>query len=192
MPDRVPMTRNGYEMLKQELHKLKTVDRFKNVKDIEEARAHGDISENAEFAAAKEQQARVADRARKIEATFSPENGPPEQMVVTFDGSDPDTYLAVEEADYSAEDLAAFEGTYYCDELDVRYTLRAAEDGLTVEKPGDDFALRAAFASFFTGEEGYLGTEFERDASGAVGAFLLSAGRVRNLRFERLANNEKR
>ena len=96
---------------------------------------------------------RVADRARKIEANFSPENGPPEQMVVTFDGSDPDTYLAVEEADYSAEDLAAFEGTYYCYELDVRYTLRAAEDGLTVEKPGEDFALEAAFADFFTVHE---------------------------------------
>ena len=62
MSDRVPMTKNGYEMLKRELHKLKTVDRFKNVKDIEEARAHGDISENAEFAAAKEQQAHIAGR----------------------------------------------------------------------------------------------------------------------------------
>ena len=62
MSDRVPMTKNGYEMLKKELHKLKTADRFKNVKDIEEARAHGDISENAEFAAAKEQQAHIAGR----------------------------------------------------------------------------------------------------------------------------------
>jgi transcription elongation factor GreA len=62
MSDRVPMTQKGYEMLKQELHRLKTVDRFQNVKDIEEARAHGDISENAEFAAAKEQQAHIAGR----------------------------------------------------------------------------------------------------------------------------------
>ena len=62
MSDRVPMTKRGYETLKAELHKLKTVDRLLNVKDIEEARAHGDISENAEFAAAKEKQAHIAGR----------------------------------------------------------------------------------------------------------------------------------
>ncbi len=62
MSDRVPMTKRGYEMLKEEIHKLRTVDRPANVKDIEEARSHGDISENAEFAAAKEQQAHIAGR----------------------------------------------------------------------------------------------------------------------------------
>lgn len=67
MSDKVPMTKNGYETLKKELHKLKTVDRFANVKDIEEARAHGDISENAEFAAAKEQQAHIAGRIALID-----------------------------------------------------------------------------------------------------------------------------
>ena len=41
MADRVPMTRPGYEQLKQELNRLKTVDRPENVKDIEEAIAHG-------------------------------------------------------------------------------------------------------------------------------------------------------
>jgi transcription elongation factor GreA len=62
MSDRVPMTKQGYETLKTELRKLRAVDRPENVKDIEEARAHGDISENAEFAAAKERQAHIAGR----------------------------------------------------------------------------------------------------------------------------------
>lgn len=62
MTDRVPMTKQGYDMLKEELRKLRSVDRLENVKDIEEARAHGDISENAEFAAAKEKQAHIAGR----------------------------------------------------------------------------------------------------------------------------------
>ncbi len=56
------MTPAGYEALKEELRRLKTVERPENVKDIEEARAHGDISENAEFNAAKERQAHIAGR----------------------------------------------------------------------------------------------------------------------------------
>ena len=59
MASRVPMTQQGYEALKEALQRLKTVDRPQNVKDIEEARAHGDISENAEFHAAKERQAMI-------------------------------------------------------------------------------------------------------------------------------------
>ncbi len=62
MSTRTPMTPQGYEKLKQELHRLKTVERPANVKEIEEARSHGDISENAEFHAAKERQAHLAAR----------------------------------------------------------------------------------------------------------------------------------
>ena len=58
--DRVPMTRQGYDRLKDELQRLKTVERPKNVRDIEEARAHGDLSENAEYHAAKERQGHLA------------------------------------------------------------------------------------------------------------------------------------
>lgn len=55
--DKIPMTRNGFEVLQKELRQLKTVERPQNIKAIEEARAHGDLSENAEFEAAKERQA---------------------------------------------------------------------------------------------------------------------------------------
>ncbi|MCP4689924.1 MAG: transcription elongation factor GreA [Desulfobacterales bacterium] len=55
--ERVPITAAGYEVLKKELERLKKVDRPENIKAIEEARSHGDLSENAEFEAAKERQA---------------------------------------------------------------------------------------------------------------------------------------
>ncbi len=60
--DRVPVTREGYETLKKELENLKRVERPQNLKAIEEARAHGDLSENAEFAAAKDRQGFIEGR----------------------------------------------------------------------------------------------------------------------------------
>jgi transcription elongation factor GreA len=60
MDQRVPMTPRGYEAMKQELQRLKSVERPANIKDIEEAIAHGDLSENAEYHAAKEKQAHIA------------------------------------------------------------------------------------------------------------------------------------
>ena len=62
MSQRVPMTQRGYEALKTELQRLKSVDRPANVKDIETAIAHGDLSENAEYHAAKEKQGHIAAR----------------------------------------------------------------------------------------------------------------------------------
>jgi transcription elongation factor GreA len=67
MSERLPMTRAGYEKLEEELRRLKTVERPKIVKEIEIARAHGDISENAEFHAAKERQSHVEGRVRTLE-----------------------------------------------------------------------------------------------------------------------------
>jgi len=60
--DRVPVTREGYEALKKELENLKRIERPQNLKAIEEARAHGDLSENAEFAAAKDRQGFIEGR----------------------------------------------------------------------------------------------------------------------------------
>ena len=67
MSNRVPMTREGHDKLEAELHRLKAVERPENVKEIETARAHGDISENAEFHAAKEKQSHIAGRIRLVE-----------------------------------------------------------------------------------------------------------------------------
>jgi len=60
--DRIPMTQKGYEVLKTELNHLKKVERPQNIKAIEEARAHGDLSENAEFDAAKDRQSFIEGR----------------------------------------------------------------------------------------------------------------------------------
>ena len=67
MSERVPMTPRGYQLLEFELKRFKSEERPQNVKDIEEARAHGDISENAEFEAAKERQAQIEARIVQIE-----------------------------------------------------------------------------------------------------------------------------
>ena len=64
---RMPMTLSGVTRLKEELKRLKSVDRPKNVRDIEEARAHGDLSENAEYHAAKERQSFLDGRMKLLE-----------------------------------------------------------------------------------------------------------------------------
>jgi len=64
--DRTPVTKEGYEALKKELKNLKRVERPQNIKAIEEARAHGDLSENAEFDAAKERQGFIEGRINEL------------------------------------------------------------------------------------------------------------------------------
>lgn len=56
MSNPLPITKAGLERLKAELHQLRTVERLQNVRDIEEARGHGDLSENADYDAAKQRQ----------------------------------------------------------------------------------------------------------------------------------------
>ena len=64
---RSPITRNGYNQLHKELENLKKVIRPQVIKAIEEARAHGDLSENAEYDAAKERQSFVEKKIHEIE-----------------------------------------------------------------------------------------------------------------------------
>ena len=66
-----PMTPRGQQLLKDELKRLREVERPKNVRDIEEARAHGDLKENAEYHAAKERQGFIEGRSREIEAVLA-------------------------------------------------------------------------------------------------------------------------
>ena len=67
MTKKVPMTKEGFEKLKKELEHLLKVERPKNIRDIEEARAHGDLSENAEYHAAKERQGHIDAKKRELE-----------------------------------------------------------------------------------------------------------------------------
>ena len=68
---RAPMTRAGSERLRAELDNLKSVERPKIIAAIAEARAHGDLSENAEYHAAREQQGFIEGRIHRIEAALS-------------------------------------------------------------------------------------------------------------------------
>lgn len=65
--DRIPFTKQGYKTLLQELERLKKVERPRVIKAIEEARAHGDLSENAEYDAAKDRQGFVEGRINELE-----------------------------------------------------------------------------------------------------------------------------
>ena len=65
--DKVPVTKEGYESYKKELENLKRIERPQNIKAIEEARAHGDLSENAEFAAAKDRQGFIEGRISELQ-----------------------------------------------------------------------------------------------------------------------------
>lgn len=67
MTHRIPMTKEGYERLKKELDHIIKVERPRNIKEIEEARAHGDLSENAEYHAAKERQGLLDAKKRELE-----------------------------------------------------------------------------------------------------------------------------
>ena len=67
MDEKVPMTPKGFALLKEELNQLKTVERPANIRDIELALEHGDLSENAEYHAAKEKQGHLAGRIDYVE-----------------------------------------------------------------------------------------------------------------------------
>lgn len=67
----IPITKHGAELLKEELHRLKHIDRPSVINSISEARAQGDLSENAEYDAAKEKQGFIEGRIQELESKLS-------------------------------------------------------------------------------------------------------------------------
>lgn len=67
----IPLTKRGAEKLKEELHRLKTVERHAVIQAISEARAQGDLSENAEYEAAKDKQGFIEGRILEIEGKMA-------------------------------------------------------------------------------------------------------------------------
>jgi len=68
---KMPITARGAELLREELRRLKTVDRPRVIQAIAEARGHGDLKENAEYQAAKEQQGFIEGRIQEIESRLA-------------------------------------------------------------------------------------------------------------------------
>ena len=85
--ERVPFTKEGLEKVKAELVRLERKERPANIRAIEEARSHGDISENAEYHAAKERQAFLDGKINELKSTigksevFDVEDGPVDNVV---------------------------------------------------------------------------------------------------------------
>ncbi len=70
----IPITRNGYEAMKKELEMLKSIERPKTIMAIAEARAHGDLSENAEYHAARERQSFLEGRINELSSKLADVN----------------------------------------------------------------------------------------------------------------------
>jgi len=139
----IPMTPRGYETLKTELKQLKHVERPRNIQAIEEARAHGDLSENAEFDAAKERQSFLEGRINELE-----------YKLANVDIIDPDSL---------SKDKAVFGATVVLENIDtgeeVKYQLVGPEESsindgrISVTSPlgsailgktlGDEIAIQA-------------------------------------------------
>jgi transcription elongation factor GreA len=71
MSEKFPMTPAGQASMKKQLKKLKEVDRIANARAIEVARGHGDLSENADYSAAKEEQGMIEAKIRELEAKLA-------------------------------------------------------------------------------------------------------------------------
>ena len=133
----IPMTLNGKQKLEAELKQLKTVERPKVIQAIAEARAHGDLSENAEYAAAKEKQGFIEGRIKDIENKLA------SAQVVDTKGIRTDKIVfgaTVEVKDAVSEEVKTFRivGT---DESDVKAGLLSIESPVVrqlLNKTGGD------------------------------------------------------
>ncbi|MBN2231928.1 MAG: transcription elongation factor GreA [Deltaproteobacteria bacterium] len=114
---KVPMTAEGFQQLKEELKRLKTVERPAVIQAIAEARAHGDLSENAEYEAAKEKQSFIEGRISAIDDRLSRAN-----VILPADIADSDRVVfgmtvTLEEEESGAEVVYRIVGE---DEADIK------------------------------------------------------------------------
>lgn len=112
--NKTPLTVRGAELLRDELHRMKTVERPSVIAAIAEARSHGDLSENAEYDAAKERQGFVEGRIKELEAKLS-------------------TAQIIDPATLDADGRCVFGATVDLEDLD-------AGDEVTYQIVGDDEA----------------------------------------------------
>ena len=140
---RAPITLRGAEKLRAELKKLKSEDRPTVIKAIAEARAHGDLSENAEYAAAREQQGFIEGRIKEIEWRLA-------HAHVIDPAALPGTGKVVFGATVDLEDAAGTHVTYQIvgdDEADIRLGLISINSpiarALVGKEAGDEVEVAA-------------------------------------------------
>ena len=139
----IPFTREGYEQLLGELDRLKKIERPTIIQDIEEARAHGDLKENAEYHAAKERQgfveARISDLEDKLARARVIEYSNEENNIVRFAA-----YVKVNDEETSEEKtyriVGDLEADIHLNKISVSSPLAKALLGKTV---GDLVEVRA-------------------------------------------------
>ena len=141
--DKIPITKTGYQNLKDELTRLKSVERPENIKAIEVARSHGDLSENSEFDAAKDKQSflegRIGELGYKLAKAevIDPEKVP--RDVVRFAGT-----VVVENVDSQEEFRYQVVGP---DEADIDQGRISVSSplgkALLGKKPGDEVVVQA-------------------------------------------------
>ena len=142
MADRIPITPQGFERLKAELQQIKTVDRLDNVKEIEEALAHGDLSENAEYHAAKEKQGLIAGKIAQLEHTVAM------AQVIDNTGQDGDRVrfgatVKLEDTDSGDEVAYTIVGEYEADAKQGRISVTSPIARAVMNRaPGDEVTVR--------------------------------------------------
>ena len=141
--EQIPFTKEGYDSLKKELERLKTVERPENIRAIEKARAHGDLSENAEYHAAKERQSFLEGRIGEISYKLS-------NAKIIYPATVPKDVVRFASR-VRIENLDSEEETEYMivgpDEADIKKGKISVSSplgqALLGKKPGDEAALQA-------------------------------------------------
>lgn len=118
----IPLTKDGFDQLQKELDQLKRIERPQVIEDIAEARAHGDLSENAEYHAAREKQGFIEARIADLEDKLS------RAKVVSYDDQNPDlvrfgAYVTVCDEDSGDEKTYRIVGDLEADITDNRISL---------------------------------------------------------------------
>jgi transcription elongation factor GreA len=142
--DKIPISREGLEKLRAELKKLVNVERPQNIRAIEEARAHGDLSENAEYHAAKERQAFIGGKITELESVVNRcevinlDEGPTDRVVF---GRTVLLYNVSSDAEVSYQLLGPYDSDPACGCISVKSPLgqallgREKGDAFTVQTP---------------------------------------------------------
>ena len=138
----IPITKSGYENLKKELNRLKSVERPESIKAIEVARSHGDLSENAEYHAAKERQSfiegRIGELAYKLGAAdiIDPDTLPKDRAVFA-------TTVVLENVDTAEEVTYRLVGPYEANIEDGSISVSSPLGRAIIgRKPGEEIVVQ--------------------------------------------------